>query len=158
MYVVITICGGMNSGRSGGGAHGSSSVLEMVDAIISNALERRRTQTGNVRWTAIPPAAFYAALPPELAVIPSRWASDPFLNGPALLFGNVPQLPVTLFCKNSGLHNTDCPICLAEFEQDKTLIRNWPCGHGVCLPCSDENFMRGSTGRSCVLCRQGGAR
>ena len=109
------------------------SVLAMVDGIMERALEKGRT------------------MPPTASLRPP--AEDTFMIESKLhTFDD--RLPVTLFCKASGVHNTDCPICLTDFVENKTRVRNWACGHVVCLTCSDENFRRGLTGFSCVLCRQ----
>lgn len=63
-------------------------------------------------------------------------------------------LPRTLYAENSGVHNTECPVCLNSLLPDVTVVVNWPCGHVVCEGCAIELERRSeSHRRACVVCR-----
>lgn len=86
-------------------------------------------------------------------------ADDPSLQfqSRGLDFSIIRSLPITQFKKKSEAEaaednksNTDCPVCLGEFEEGEWL-RNLPkCNHAFHISCIDTWFVSHS---NCPLCR-----
>ncbi|XVF05570.1 hypothetical protein REPUB_Repub05bG0183800 [Reevesia pubescens] len=82
---------------------------------------------------------------------------NPSYQSNALESTVIHSLPITQFKKENkeeeerpGLRNTECAVCLGEFEEGEWL-RNLPnCGHAFHISCIDTWFQSHS---SCPLCR-----
>ncbi|KAL4326864.1 hypothetical protein AHAS_Ahas13G0042700 [Arachis hypogaea] len=80
--------------------------------------------------------------------------SSPQFRNSGLESSAVRSLPMHQFKVNEGGEhkqiNTDCAICLGEFEEGEWLKHLPNCSHGFHVPCVDEWFRSHS---SCPLCR-----
>ncbi|KAL6204665.1 hypothetical protein ACLB2K_021932 [Fragaria x ananassa] len=83
--------------------------------------------------------------------------ASPLYQSQGLDFAVIRSLPITQFKKKSEAEdaednqsNTDCPVCLGEFEEEEW-IRHLPkCNHAFHISCIDTWFVAHS---NCPLCR-----
>ncbi|AQK71782.1 RING-H2 finger protein ATL7 [Zea mays] len=60
------------------------------------------------------------------------------------------MLPVVIFKESFLIRETQCSVCLAEYEPDERLQKIPPCGHTFHINCIDHWL---STNTTCPLCR-----
>ncbi|XP_048534519.1 RING-H2 finger protein ATL58-like [Triticum urartu] len=60
------------------------------------------------------------------------------------------MLPVVIFKESFLIRETQCSICLADYQADERLQRIPPCGHTFHIDCIDHWFSKNTT---CPLCR-----
>lgn len=60
------------------------------------------------------------------------------------------MLPVVIFKESFLIRETQCSVCLADYQADERLQRIPPCGHTFHIDCIDHWFSKNTT---CPLCR-----
>ncbi|XP_062223080.1 RING-H2 finger protein ATL58-like [Phragmites australis] len=60
------------------------------------------------------------------------------------------MLPVVIFKESFLIRETQCSVCLADYQRDERLQRIPPCGHTFHIDCIDHWL---STNTTCPLCR-----
>ncbi|KAE8797109.1 RING-H2 finger protein ATL7-like [Hordeum vulgare] len=60
------------------------------------------------------------------------------------------MLPVVIFKESFLVRETQCSVCLADYQPDERLQRIPPCGHTFHIDCIDHWFSKNNT---CPLCR-----
>lgn len=120
-----------------------SEMLDFVDNVIGSALTQYMRGTSR---QSVP-----LALPTLLPAVPD--VDAPLIHARPTFQNEA--LPLTLYCDKSGIHNTECPICLEILRENETRVRNWPCGHVVCEMCADSYIKLTLPDSKCVVCRRG---
>jgi len=60
------------------------------------------------------------------------------------------MLPVVVFKESFLIHETQCSVCLADYQPEERLQRIPPCGHTFHIDCIDHWLSKNTT---CPLCR-----